>query len=214
MIHYSHFAARGAARAPLLLAAGSLAVIAGLLGEPQAGAGTPAVAGALSIDQPANSAPILRFGPRPDRVHNGIDPAAVAPEHGPAATPHLGLALFNRDRMAAGLPPLSESKMLDVIAATRAQQMTTDGLTHVRPGNTVMAVTQLLRQNGVSYTWDGENIFWSGGPPFDDALTAAESWWMSSPEHRDNVLGLHFRQVGIGTAIDGGKMYISAVFTD
>jgi uncharacterized protein YkwD len=37
---------------------------------------------------------------------------------------------------------------------------------------------------------------------------------MNSPEHRGNILGPHFRLVGIGTAIDGGKMYISAVFTD
>jgi uncharacterized protein YkwD len=37
---------------------------------------------------------------------------------------------------------------------------------------------------------------------------------MNSPEHRDNILGSHFRQVGFGAAIDGGKMYISAVFTD
>ena len=214
MIHYSHFAARGAARAPLLLATASLALIAGLLGEPQAGAGTPAVAGMVSVDQPTISAPILRFGPRPDRVHNGIDPGEVAPSHGPAATPHLALALFNRDRAAVGLPLLSESRLLDGIAATRAQQMTVDGLTHVRPGSTVMAVTQLLRQNGISYTWDGENIFWAGGPPFDDALTSADAWWMNSPEHRDNILGSHFRQVGIGTAIDGGRMYISAVFTD
>jgi hypothetical protein len=214
VIHYSHFAVRGAARGPLLLAVGSLAAIAGLLGEPQPGGGIPAVAGTVTVDQPTISAPIVRFGPRPDRVHNGIDPAAVAPEHGPAATPHLGLALFNRDRAATGLPLLSESKVLDAIAATRAEQMTVDGLTHVRPGSTVMAVTQLLRQNGVSYTWDGENIFWSGGPPFDDALTSADTWWMNSPEHRDNILGPHFRQVGIGTALNGGKMYISAVFTD
>ena len=214
MIHYSQFAARGAARGPLLLAVGSLAVLAGLLGEPQAGAGAPAVADTLADNQASISAPPLRFGPRPDRVHNGIDPAAVAPSHGPAAEPHLGLALFNRDRAAAGLPLLSESKVLDVIAATRAQQMTVDGLTHMRPGTTVMAVTQLLQQNAVTYRWDGENIFWSGGPPFDDALTSAETWWMTSPEHRDNILGPHFRQVGIGTAIEGGKMYISAVFTD
>lgn len=91
--------------------------------------------------------------------------------------------------------------------------MTTDGLTHVRPGSSVMAVTQLLQQRGLTYTWDGENIFWAG-PPFDHAMASAEAWWMSSPEHRDNILGAHFRQVGIGTAIDGGKMYISAVFTD
>jgi hypothetical protein len=197
-----------------MIAIGSLTLIAGMLGDPQAGAGTTAIAGMVGSDQSTISAPVLRFGSRPDRVHNGIDPAAVAPSHGPAATPHLALALFNRDRATAGLPLLSGSKLLDVIAATRAQQMTTDGLTHVRPGSNGMAVTQLLRQNGVTYTWDGENIFWSGGSPFDDALASADAWWMNSPEHRDNILGAHFRQVGIGTAVDGGKMYISAVFTD
>jgi uncharacterized protein YkwD len=124
------------------------------------------------------------------------------------------VALFNRDRAAAGQPALTESVVLDAVASTRARQMVTDGLTHVRPGHTVMAVTELLRQNGVTYTWDGENIFWAGGPPFDDAVSDAETWWMNSPEHRDNILGSQYRQVGIGTAIDGDKMYIAAVFTD
>lgn len=214
MIHYSQFATRGAARAPLLVAIGSLTLIAGMLGDPQAGAGTTAAAGLVTSEQRTISAPILGFGRRPDRVHNGIDAADVGQPHGPAATPHLGLALFNRDRAAAGLPLLSASRILDAIAATRAQQMTRDGLSHVRPGSSVMAVTELLRQDGVSYSWNGENIFWSGGPPFDDALAAADAWWMNSPEHRDNILGPHFRQVGIGTAVDGARMYISAVFTD
>lgn len=214
MIHYSHFATRGAARAPLLIAIGSLTLVAGMLGDPPAGAGTTAIAGMVTSEQRTISAPSAGLGRRPDRLRNGTDPTAVVQPHGPAATPHLGLPLFNRERAGAGLPLLSESRMLDAIAATRAQQMTFDGLTHVRPGSTVMAVTQLLKENGVTYTWDGENIFWAGGPPFDDAVASAEAWWMNSPEHRDNILGPRFRQMGIGTAIDGGKMYISAVFTD
>jgi uncharacterized protein YkwD len=214
VIHYSQFAAQGAARAPLLVAIGSLTLIAGMLGDPQAGAGTTAVAGTVTGDQPTISAPFVPFGRRPDRLTNGTDPAPVTTPHGPDAMAHLGLALFNRERANAGLPLLSESRVLDAIAATRAQQMTSDGLTHVRPGTTVMAVTQLLKQNAVSYTWDGENIFWAGGPPFDDAVASAESWWMNSPEHRNNILGPRFRQVGLGTAINGGRMYISAVFTD
>jgi hypothetical protein len=214
VIHYSHFATRGAARAPLLVAVGSLTLIAGMMGDPQAGVGTAAVAGVTTTQLRTISAPVVRFGPRPDRVHNGVDPAEVVPSHGPAATPHLGLALLNRERAAAGLPLLSESRVLDAVAATRAQQMTADGLTHLRPGSTVMAVTELLKQDGAAYTWDGENIFWAGGPPFDDARASAEAWWMNSPEHRDNILSSHFRQVGIGTAVDGGRMFISAVFTD
>jgi hypothetical protein len=214
VIHYSRFAIRGAARSPLLLAAGILAVIAGMLGDPQAGAGTAVVGGIVSSDQAAISAPIIRFGRRPDQLRRAGDPADVVLPPDPEATPHLGLALFNRERVAAGLPLLRESRMLDAIASVRALQMIADGLTHVRPGSTVMAVTQLLQQNGVTYTWHGENIFWAGGPPFDDALQSAKTWWMNSAEHRDNILSPHFHQVGIGTAIDGGKMYISAVFTD
>src|SRR5207237_9269482 len=138
----------------------------------------------------------------------------IAPPAPPAEQTDIGVALFNRERAAAGLPPLSESPVLDQIASTRAQQMVTDGLTHTRPGSREFAATQLLRQNGIAFTWDGENIYWQGGPPFDDAVNAAEAWWMTSPEHRANILGANFRQVGIGTAIDGGKMYIAAVFTD
>src|SRR3989449_7607683 len=138
--------------------------------------------------------------------------------HGPITPPAdpagVGVALFNRERAAAGLPPLSESPLLDQIATIRAQQMVTDGLTHTRPGSHDFAATQLLRQNGIAFTWDGENIYWQGGPPFDDAVNSAEAWWMSSAEHRANILGANFRQVGIGTAIDSGRMYIAAVFTD
>jgi uncharacterized protein YkwD len=92
--------------------------------------------------------------------------------------------------------------------------MVTDGLTHVRPSSTEMAATELLKQYGVAYTFDGENIYWMGGPPFDDAIASAEAWWMNSPVHRDNILGVHFRQVGFGTAIDGGRIYVAAVLTD
>jgi uncharacterized protein YkwD len=214
VIHYSQLAAHRASRVPLLGAIATLTVIAIGLGDPQAGAGTTAVAGMVTLDQPTISTPTALSGPRPDRLRNPTDPAISALPHGPAETEHLGIALFNRDRAAAGQPLLSESRALDVIAATRAQQMVVDGLTHLRPGSTVMAVSQLLQQNGIAHTWDGENIYWIGGSSVDDAVTSAESWWMSSPEHRDNILASHFRQVGIGTAIDGAKIYVSAVFTD
>jgi len=215
MIHYSEFAARRASAVPLLGAIASLAAIAVWLGEPQvvAGAG-PANHGPVTVG-PAIAAP-ERWNDEPSvRVRTSSAPPQVASSpSGPAGVQQTAVALFNRDRAAAGLPALTESPALDAIASTRAQQMVRDGLTHVRPGRTVMAASELLQQNGVAYTWNGENIFWSGGPPFDDGVSDAEVWWMNSAEHRDNILGAHFRQVGFGTAIDGGKMYLSAVFTD
>jgi uncharacterized protein YkwD len=198
---------------PLLGAIASLAAIAIWLGDPQAGVGmTPAAR------VPVANAPVIVAPERwNDEISRGVrntgDAASIAPG-GTAALAQLAVAVINRDRAAAGLPPLSESPALDAIASTRAQQMVNDGLTHVRPGRTLAAAAELLRQIGVTYTWDGENIYWAGGPPFDDAVSSAEVWWMNSSEHRDNILGSHFRKVGIGTAIDGGKMYISAIFTD
>ena len=215
MIHYSQFAARRASRLPLLGAIASLAAVAIWLGDPQVGAAT-ALASRLPVaNRPVIGAPVRLDDHRSLRLANLSDAPQIA-TRSPDGTglPQAAVALFNRDRTAAGLQPLSESLTLDAIASMRAQQMVTDGLTHMRPGRAVMAVTELLHQNGVNYTWNGENIFWSGGPPFDDAISSADAWWMNSPEHRDNILGSHFRQVGIGTASDGGRMYISAVFTD
>jgi uncharacterized protein YkwD len=215
MIHYSEFAARRASALPLLGAMAGLAAIAVCLGDPQAGVGTASAAGVPAAHGHSISAPERGDGEPSLRVRTtSAPPPATQLPSGPAGVPQAAVWLFNRDRAAAGLPPLSESPALDAIASTRAQQMVTDGLTHVRPGRTMMAATELLRQNAVSYTWNGENIFWAGGPPFDAALSDAHAWWMNSPEHRDNILGPHFRQVGFGSAIDGDKMFIAAVFTD
>jgi uncharacterized protein YkwD len=215
MIHYSQFAARRASGLPLLGAIAVLVAIAIWLGDPQLGAATAPAVRVPVANRPMIGAPARLNDYRSLRLANESDPAQIA-TLSPDGTglPQAAVALFNRDRTAAGLPPLNESLTLDAIASTRAQQMVTDGLTHMRPGRTAMAVTELLHQNGIAYMWNGENIFWSGGPPFDDAISSADAWWMNSQEHRDNILGSHFRQVGIGTAIDGGKMYISAVFTD
>src|SRR6202035_68184 len=161
MIHYSEFAARRASAVPLLGAIASLAALAVFLGEPQGVAGAG----------PANHVPVT-VGPAiatPERwndelsvrVRTSSEPPQIASyASGPAGVQQAAVALFNRDRAAAGLPALTESPALDAIASSRAQQMVKDGLTHVRPGRTVMAATELLRQNGVAYTWNGENIYW------------------------------------------------------
>ena len=211
MIHDPYFLLRRASRTPRVLAVLILCLMGFGLGEPEASAGANGVVvGIASVGPIITSPAVLRD--IATRIRRSAE------QHGPITPPAdaagVGVALFNRERAAAGLPPLSESPLLDQVATIRAQQMVTDGLTHTRPGSHDFAATQLLRQNGIAFTWDGENIYWQGGPPFDDAVNAAEAWWMTSPEHRANILGANFRQVGIGTAIDGGKMYIAAVFTD
>lgn len=194
---------------PLLLTTVGLFALAALLGEPRA----QPVARTILV-RPVVASNLTAPDPKEGNPHAVRDPEAGA-GNSPAAVPlqEALVALANRDRLAAGLPSVLESAALDEIAGIRAQQMVVDGLTHVRPGSQVMAFTELLRQRGLSVAWHGENIFWAGGPPFDDAAAAAQDWWMASPEHRDNILRRDFRQVGIGAAIDGGKVYIAEVFT-
>ena len=211
VIHFPYFLLRRASRTPLVIAVLILSVLGFGLGEPEANAGANGVVVGIASAGPMITSPAVLRDIGTQIRRSAEQPGPITP---PAYSAGIGVALFNRERAAAGLPPLSESPALDRIASTRAQQMVSDGLTHVRPGSQEFAATQLLRQSGIAFTWDGENIYWLGGPPFDDAVNAAEAWWMTSPEHRANILGQHFRQVGIGTAIDGGKMYIAAVFTD
>src|SRR5438094_8479613 len=210
VIHFPYFLLRRASRTPLLVAVLILSVLGFGLGEPEVNAGANVVVGIASAGPMITSPSMLRDIGRQIR-RSTEQPGPITP---PADSAGIGVALFNHERAAASLPPLTESPALNQVATTRAQQMVTDGLTHIRPGAREFAATQLLRQNGIAFTWDGENIYWQGGPPFDDAVNSAEAWWMTSAEHRANILGANFRQVGIGTAIEDGRMYIAAVLTD
>jgi len=124
------------------------------------------------------------------------------------------LALVNADRKAAGLPALVESAALDRIATARAQDMVTNGyFGHYRPGDSTMAVLELLRANGVSFTWYGENIIRGYGQP-ESLASAFNTWWMNSPEHRANILSTHYRHIGIGVVVSGSSVTMVEDFTN
>ncbi|TME56307.1 MAG: hypothetical protein E6I60_04265 [Chloroflexi bacterium] len=103
MIHHAHFVAHRASQAPLAGAIACLAVIAVCLGDPQAGVGTTAAAGLVTNNQRVISAPAGRDDERLPRVRPTSDSPIDSLPHGPAGLPHLAVALFNRDRAAAGL---------------------------------------------------------------------------------------------------------------
>jgi len=125
------------------------------------------------------------------------------------------LALVNADRRAAGLPALAESAALDRIATARAQDMATNGyFAHYRPGHTTLAVLELLRANGVAFSWYGENIIWESGQPAASVASHFNTWWMNSPEHRANILNTHYGHIGIGVAVSGSRVYMVEDFTN
>ena len=125
------------------------------------------------------------------------------------------LALVNADRRAAGLPALAESAALDRIATARAQDMAANGyFSHYRPGHSTLAVLELLRANGVSFSWYGENIIWESGQPAASIAAHFNTWWMNSPEHRANILNTHYAHIGIGVVTSGSRVYMVEDFTN
>jgi uncharacterized protein YkwD len=125
------------------------------------------------------------------------------------------LALVNADRRAAGLPALTESAVLDRIATARAQDMVTTGyFGHYRPGEGTLAVLELLRANAAPFSWYGENIIWESGQPAASIAEHFNTWWMSSPEHRANILSTHYGHFGIGVVSSGSRVYMVEDFTN
>jgi len=150
-----------------------------------------------------------RFG-RNDTAAMGLeDPLPDSP-----AEPTGELALLNQDRAEAGLLPLAASASLDRVAAIRASQLVTDGITHYRPGHATLAAVELLQASHIPYVWHGENIIWEGSMPWAEVPAFFNDWWMASPAHRDNILNPHYRSVGIGIANTGDAVYMVEVFSD
>lgn len=125
------------------------------------------------------------------------------------------LALVNRDRAAAGLPSLRESAALDHIATVRAQDMAAnDYFSHYRPGDSTLAVLELLRAGAVPFSWYGENIIWESGQTAGSLGAYFNAQWMNSPGHRANILNGHFGHIGVGIAVSGSRVYMVEDFTN
>lgn len=134
-------------------------------------------------------------------------PAAGAPRRAPASIVigSYQQTLINRDRAAAGLPPLSWSSCLASIARSNAVRLSRQGW--VQPYHTNGANLDLGCGLG---NHAGENVgYWSGG--INDGQL--NSMFMNSPEHRANILGpYHF--VATAWAVGAnGYAYIAEEFS-
>ena len=107
-------------------------------------------------------------------------------------------SLTNHERSSRGLRTLSVRSDLVAIARRHSQEMANHGgIYH----NDNLA-------NEVSGDWTelGENV--GRGPTVDDIHRA----FMNSAPHRANILRASYNQIGIGTAIKGGYIYVTEVF--
>lgn len=119
--------------------------------------------------------------------------------------------LVNQDRAASGAGNLGWSAALARVAQYRAQDMLSRGyFSHADPASGQLAFLELFRAWGIAYTIAGENIAWATDP----SMTAINTLFMNSPEHRDNILKPAYRQLGVGVASDGSKVIVVEVFSN
>jgi uncharacterized protein YkwD len=134
-------------------------------------------------------------------------PAAGAPRRAPASVVigSYQQTLINRDRAAAGLPPLSWSSCLASIAAANAVRLSRQGW--VQPYHTNGATLDLGCHLG---NRAGENVgYWSGGIN-DGQMNAL---FMGSPEHRANILGPYHYVATVWAVAPNGYAYIAEEFS-
>jgi uncharacterized protein YkwD len=138
---------------------------------------------------------------------------AMAPDPG-SADQNL-LQQTNGFRLSAGLRPLTASTLLMQVAQAHAANMArqdkygdTDTNGHILDGHDVV-----YRVAQVGYRWSmlGENVAYDFGY-YDPVGQLMIQWW-NSPEHRANLLGAKYTQVGIGVATGAsGRTYGVMVF--
>jgi uncharacterized protein YkwD len=107
------------------------------------------------------------------------------------------LVRLNAVRAAHGLAPLKANASLSAAAREHSSEMLDDGyFAHESFDGSpfwkrLADYTQTVDGTGWSV---GENLLWAS--PAVDAARAVELW-MQSPEHRENILGPRWREVGI-----------------
>lgn len=111
-----------------------------------------------------------------------------------AVLPAVVVALTNQERASDQLSSLTTNNQLTEAAKQVAQDMAAKGyFAHESPdGKTPW---YWLKKAGYAYQYAGQNL----AVNFDDSsqLLAA---WMDSPEHKENILGANYTEIGVGMA--------------
>ncbi len=132
------------------------------------------------------------------------------------------IALTNDERARHNLAPLTESESLDIIAASRSQDMIQRHyFDHYDPtgpvdaqGHHAAAVQELLQRNNISYAEVGENLIGNTGFPLDNNTPQqVVNAWMHHPEHRANILHAAYTTIGVGMAAENEQNTLRVVIT-
>ena len=100
----------------------------------------------------------------------------------------------NQRRVAASLPPLVVSPLLQAAAEEKALDMVQNGyFSHTSP--TGVTPWYWFQNVGYNFEYAGENL----AVNFSDSQDVTDAW-MNSPEHRANILNTNYADIGMATA--------------
>jgi uncharacterized protein YkwD len=138
---------------------------------------------------------------------------------------------INQVRFQQNLKQLVTDPYLTGIAETRSNDMIArDFFAHTDPKTGSVLFQELLRQQGYTYMFAGENIaeirnqgaFVPAGFTVYSRYTVEDladqfvTGWVNSPDHYENIINPHFRRTGIavGVSLDGTRVVATQVFSD
>ena len=124
---------------------------------------------------------------------------------------------INTDRASAGLTALVWSNSLMAGAYAHSLLMSADGqLAHQLPGEP--AIGTRVSQDGVNWTWCGENIGETSDTSAGGALQLHQMMMAEQPPndgHRQNILSTNYTLVGIAIVIDSSqKLWLAEDFAN
>ena len=119
--------------------------------------------------------------------------------------------LLNGARTNNGMAPLQQHSTLVGLARWRSSDMLAKNyFSHTIPGCGCL-VYAYYDSNGLAYDWAGENIGWNSGLDDSYSPVRVHEKFMSSPNHRANVLYAAFTHGGVGAAAANNQMYQGSV---
>lgn len=111
------------------------------------------------------------------------------------------IALVNTARAANGLPSLTLQAQLTAAAREHSFDMACNHFVS-HTGSDGSTVRERVGRQGYTFSWIGENYYVGHADP-----QTAFSWWMNSPPHRENILNVHYSQIGVGYIWDASSSY-------
>jgi uncharacterized protein YkwD len=149
-----------------------------------------------------------RTQPTPDTASPAATEAADVPDEIREMEQQI-TERVNDERRAEGLDPLEHRDDLARVARDYSRlMMEEEFFAHEGPeGGTV---ADRVREEGITFTAVGENLFTSEGPV--DHVDVAVEGWMQSPGHRENILRDMYTHTGVGMVLEGGTAYVTQVF--